>query len=162
MIAGMLGEDSIGKWQAAAIQRRREADLLLSEAQFTGAVYLLGYVAECYVKAAFFRTARYRTADAIARDERMLFEKEAKDLGLMPPREPHHIPGWARLLIHYRDTQNRPLRHGLAVELHEVVDHAYEVWRPTIRYRQLALRWQDIKPAIDAAEWLKRSYNLLY
>lgn len=161
MLPDLLGDDSVGKWQAAARQRRAEADVLLGT-QVTGAVYLLGYVVECYVKTAFFRVARFSTHDPILREDRARFEILANQLGFMPRSEPHHIPGWAQLLIHVRLEQHRPLSHRRVTELQTIVNRAYDAWRPTMRYRMLGLKREDADPLIQAADWCQRSYTSLY
>lgn len=162
MLPDLLGEDNVGKWQSAARQRRAEADVLLDDAQITGAAYLLGYVVECYVKAAFFRVAQFSTADAISREDRARFELLANQLGFMPRSEPHHIPGWAQLLIHIRLEQHRPLSHRRATELQLFVNQAYDAWRPAMRYRMLGLKREDADPLIEAANWCRNSYTSLY
>ncbi len=155
-----FGTDTVGYLQRAAVLRRADADCLFNHRRYGGALYLLGYVVECYVKAAFFRVMRFHTVDVIEDDDRRMFEKQARLLGLMS-NQPHDIAGWARFLVYKRDEQARPLGHELATNLVEQVTRVYDCWRPSIRYRGFN-SYEDVVVATECCDWLRTIYINLY
>ena len=116
MIMSRIGNESVGRWQSAAYNRRLDYESLIQQNRIDGAAYLAGYVSECYLKASVFRFYRFRTSDVIDRADWHLYEKDARQQGLMT-NAPHDIAGWARYLVWIHDNKNASLGHGLSMGL---------------------------------------------
>lgn len=156
-----LGPDTVGRLEAAASRRQGESDCLRLSGQRLGAVYLLGYSIEIRLKTAYFRVRRFNSADLIDRTDRELVEKQGRLMHLMDSGA-HDLTGWARMLVHARDDQRRPMGRVLREEMLRLVAEAASVWSPELRYRAVVLGADDENRVVAAAEWLRDNYSQLH
>ena len=119
------GEDTLGKLEAAALSRIREAEALYTAGQRLGAVYLYGYVIEISLKAAYYRVIGLIPATLIQKKlHRRPAEDAIENMKTLPahphggPLPGHHFVGWARLIEQERATPGHtPLDITLAKQL---------------------------------------------
>ncbi|MBY0524615.1 MAG: hypothetical protein K2R98_14520 [Gemmataceae bacterium] len=165
MATGSFGPDTVDDFERAAIQRFAEA-LHLANHFPGGAVYLWGYVAEMYLKAATLRLIRGGATTApIDPVERDAVEKMIKkDLKLHPNyaqlvRGQHNFLGWAHWLV-----LNKPIISGapyplqFGQDLIASAEAVYNIWDPNMRYHELAVTPAALAVVRTATEWLRSEY----
>ena len=159
-LADRLGFDTIAGFERSAPKRLEEGDFLAERYRLT-AIYLYGYAAEMILKAAYFKNLRLSPVAEIDRDTRNRAMAVARLLKLTSG-DPHDIPGWARLLVRYKEDLGR-----VAYEpkfSRKIVANAqtiYENWRPEMRYRSMSPTANNVFEVRTAAEWLIKSYPKL-
>ncbi|MDB5301392.1 MAG: hypothetical protein JWO87_3055 [Phycisphaerales bacterium] len=143
----------------AADDRYREAEALLVEHEFDGCVYLLGYAAEMWLKAACLRL-RGLSATVLVK-------------GALPPLKKwmqstvpsttftdyHDLSYLAECVFQLRLAQGRPLAVPLAVELRTlIVSGLHGEWIVDMRYRRSGLSAADAWSALSQAWWMKNNW----
>lgn len=160
-LADQLAAGSIATLEAAAPWRRQDAEVLEQKGRRGAAVYLYGYVAEIRLCAACYRIQDYASSATITDQIRKVCERDARDLHLMGS-EPHHLPGWARYLVHLRRTKNHAINRHSSDQLLAHVDDLYAQWRPRLRYKTLVPTTAQLKIVVEAVDWLDTNYNDLW
>jgi hypothetical protein len=129
----------------------------------TGAAYMLGYVAEMTLKAAFFRT-RKTPASMDTWPLRKLVLVAANNYGVRQYAAPsayHNIDALCDALAWERNSIGRPLG---AVEP-ELRRHAASIskwWTVDLRYRSGQIGEPAVRDCWAGAEWLVANYALLH
>ena len=186
-LVARLGYDTIMKLEAAADQRFREAEILVDKDEWTGAVYLFGYVAEMALGCAYLRfQEKYRKKDGeeleITLNERKVMLNQAR-LALDSAGEDQ----WAVFkrvwpkdtLKHLKRIEEPHPIYGLALLLHviisrrgssedrkplakEIVDRASAIrlnWEPKLRYRADEPSKQEFEEVRAAAKWFLKNVH---
>jgi hypothetical protein len=76
--------------------------------------------------------------------------------------EPHHLPGWAKYLVHLRQKKNHAINRHLSDSLLAYVENLYEQWRPRLRYKAVVPTPAQLKIVREAVDWLDTNYNDLW
>lgn len=156
-----LGPDTIRKFERAAEGRIDEAIVLRDAGKHLAALYLVGYSVEMALGGAYFRLLRYGPTDPITRQERQRVVAFGRLHHLMRP-EPHDIPGWARLLVHYRDSLGPTYpTTAFAILVVNKAEEVYNYWRPEMRYRNTEVTSREVNAALAVAQWFQRQYRIL-
>ncbi|MFI5378994.1 MAG: hypothetical protein ACHRHE_06845 [Tepidisphaerales bacterium] len=166
------GNDTLGKLEAAALSRMREAEALYSAGQRLGAVYLYGYVIEISLKAACYRIIGLVPGTVI---DRKLHRRPAEDAienmktlpthphgGLLPG---HNFVGWARLVEQERASPARglaPLNGSLTKQLCNWTQNAFDCWAEFLRYRANRPYNHEVQTMRNSAQWIRRNYRNLW
>ncbi|MCC7494670.1 MAG: hypothetical protein IT204_20090 [Fimbriimonadaceae bacterium] len=152
---------------AAADGRHLEA-LSLAEAQWpSGAVYLLGYVAEMHLKAAYARLVFGRAAaivewpdlvDQAKRDPAWRLLLTTKAAGGV-----HSLTLWKQLLLDARARQPglSPLPATVRQTSHDVVDWLDRNWAVELRYAAEFATMPEFEAMKMQVEWLTGAYGAL-
>jgi hypothetical protein len=153
-----LGHETISKFARSAPLRLEEGDFLSKKYPLT-AIYLYGYAAEMVLKAAYFRNLRFGLIDEIDADTRNRAMARARVNNLMT-RDPHDIPGWARLLTWEKRTLHPPA-YGPGLENQIIVQALaiYENWRPQMRYRHTTPSAVIVARVRKAASWMIENFS---
>jgi hypothetical protein len=166
------GRDSLGKLEAAAIGRMREAEALFVAGQRLGAVCLYGYVIEISLKTAYYRLIGLVPATLVDKHlHRFPAENSIKAMVGLPAHPPgptiagHNVIGWARLLHDHRSAPlpgRVPLDAKLATELHGRMQDAFNCWAEFLRYRANVPYNKEVQTMWDSARWIRRHYRELW
>jgi hypothetical protein len=166
------GRDSLGKLEAAAIRRMREAEALLAAGQRLGAVYLYGYVIEISLKTSYYRLIGLVSATLVDKQlHRFPAENTIKAMVGLPahPQGPtiagHNVIGWARLIDEYRSALlpwRVPLDANLATEMHSRMQDAFNCWAEFLRYRANLPYNREVQTMRETARWTRRHYRELW
>lgn len=147
----------------AAEDRYLEAEELLVSQRYDGAVYLLGYSVEMWLKASCLRLRGLGPATVVKAALPPL-----KTWGLtqtVPPipfGDYHDLSFFAECIIRLRSTQSRPLPPSLMSELQtHVVNGMYAEWIMDMRYRRSAITSSDAWAALSNAWWVKSNWTNL-
>lgn len=155
-----LGADTIQQFEQAAAWRFREAADYRPKRPLIS-VYLFGYSVEARLQAAVYRLSGIGVTDSVDARTRQRFMAEARQLHLMTS-EPHDLLGWCR----YLGLVRKRTQHGFAARISaELLSHGqrlYRNWRPTLRYRTLAIEGEELREVFEAAAWFRENYNLLW
>ncbi len=122
------------------------------------AIYLYGYAAEMILKAAYFKNLQFGSIDEIDRETRNRAMALAQMNGFMA-RDPHDIPGWARLLVWDKQTLHTPAYDaGFSRKFVAKAITIYENWRPQMRYRNTTPHFSKVATVRSEAKWLISNY----
>ena len=157
------GGDTLGKLEAAAARRFREAEKLFQQGERLGAVYLFGYSIEIRLKAAYYRTIGLVPGSAI-QPHRRPAEDAIRALPFFPSNaQPgHHLRGWAGLLAQTRAGTPNPLDATVASEMHQHVDAAFKCWVEYLRYRANQPYNAEVTAVRTAARWFRTNATRLW
>jgi hypothetical protein len=154
--------ETLSDMLVAADDRYREAEELLVNHQFDGAVYLLGYAAEMWLKVACMRLRGHAPTVQVK--------------GALPPLKSwmnavapavvfsgyHDLRFLAECIFHLRLTQARPLTGTLAAELRaQVVNGLHNGWIVDMRYRRSGVSASDAWSALQQSWWMKSNWLFL-
>jgi hypothetical protein len=166
------GIDTLGKLEASALLRMREAEALYAGGQRLGAVYLYGYVIETSLKTAYYRVIGLVPATLIDKGiHRGAAEDAIRHMPGLPyhlhpqsgPSPGHHVIGWARLLDQKRTAPGHvPLGPNLTAELHSRMQDVFKCWVEFLRYRANRPYNQEVQTMRDSARWIRRHYRSLW
>lgn len=165
------GVDTLGKLEAAASRRFREANVLNAKGEKLGAIYLYGYSVEIRLKAAYYRTIGLVPATII---DPNLHRKPAENLinalPLLPrhktppgPAAGHHVVGWARILEQGRLLPGRiPMDAPIVAKVKEHADNVFDCWAEFLRYRSNKPYDRELEAVVAAAKWFNANYQRLW
>ena len=147
----------------AAEDRYREAEKLIVDFEFDGAVYLLGYAAEMWLKAACLRL---QTQNPLVQVKPSLAPiknwMKAKANGV-PFTDYHDLSFFGEYLLRFRVDQGRPLAAPLSAELQShIIGGLHHEWIVDMRYRRNGLVATDAWAALLQAWWMKNNWIHLY
>ena len=123
----------------------------------TGALYLLGYVAEMLLKTAYFRIAGVPSGDDIAPSLKAASNNSAWLGGNL-----HNLRSWVALLNAIRFAQGNPwdVLTAAAVERHVLTIDSH--WRESIRYTAFAATSAELEEVLTSVDWLHNNYDTLW
>src|SRR5437016_4276672 len=128
--------DTWSELERAAISRYWDGlALALGEAGHrTGAIYLLGYVAEMLIKTAYYRV---RCIDALVnlQDELRGMPARASFLGLSWRGNKHNLESLCRLQVEERRARGQAMQPDLSVPLQRRIAVITRNWTETLRYK---------------------------
>lgn len=143
----------------AADDRYREGEELLMRGEFDGCVYLLGYAAEMWLKAACFRlqgvppTAPVKAALPALRSWMRI---QAPHVAFS---DYHDLGFFAQFVMQFRRLQGRALPLPVTTELQSrVVNGMHAEWIVDMRYRRCGLAASDAWAALLNTWWLKNNW----
>lgn len=171
-LVGRSGRDTLGKLEAAAILRMREAEALRVSGRRLGAIYLYGYVIEITLKAAYYRVIGLVPATTIDNNlHRKPAETAIKAMYGLPSHLQgrtsggHNVIGWAFLLNRERGVPapgRVALNAQLAGELHNRMQDVFTCWAEFLRYRANCPYTQEVDTMRSTARWIRRRYRNLW
>lgn len=165
------GLDTLGKLEAAASLRFREARVLHKRGEQLGAIHLYGYSVEIRLKVAYYHTIGLVSSTVI---DRRLHRRPAEvAIGLMPslphhassagPSAGHHIMGWAALLVRERAKPGRnPMDAPMAGTLQSHATNIFQCWSEILRYRANKPYNVELQVVSDAAMWFRAHAGQLW
>jgi len=123
----------------------------------TGALYLLGYVAEMLLKTAYFRINSISPSDNIAPHLRTANQHSRWRGGNL-----HNLRSWFYLLDDVRTYRGNPWSPVLVatVERHVLTVDAH--WRESLRYTSVAANDAELEETFASVDWLLANYNVLW
>ena len=130
---------------------------LASAGSETGALYLLGYVAEMLLKTACFRAVGIAAGDDIAPHLRAA-HRDARWRG----GNLHNLQSWFYLLNDVRFFQGNPWNPVLASSIERHVLTVDSHWRETLRCTPLAATDAELEETLASVDWLLAGYHLLW
>ncbi len=140
----------------AADDRYQEAEELLLSQRYDGCVYLLGYAAEMWLKAACLRLRGHGPLVQVMSALPTL-KKWMKTISpTVPFADYHDLSFFSECLARLRAQQGRPLPVALETELRgRIATGLYDEWMVDMRYRRSALTAADAWSALLNAWWMK-------
>lgn len=123
----------------------------------TGALYLLGYVAEMLLKTAYFRVISLPPSDDIGPSLRAA-NRDAHWRG----GNLHNLGSWFYLLGDIRFFQGRPWDAAQAATVERHVLTVDSHWRETLRYTFVAAETSELEEAFASVDWLLANYVVLW
>ncbi len=148
----------------AAADVRFEDGLVLAtdrDPRTTGAVYLLGYVAEMLIKVSYYQVRGVPAANDVSA-ELSAIRGRAAALGLTWTGNLHNIVNLATLLVLERMARGNPMPHGLAAEfLSRVIALSME-WSEQLRYKSVTAGEREVREVFEHVDWIHRHYALLW
>ena len=124
----------------AAEDRYQEAEDLLVQQRFDGCVYLLGYAAEMWLKAACLRLRSHSLATQVMAGLSALKSYMSLTAPAIPFSDFHDLAYFASCIAHLRRRQGHPLSLAMETELQSrVVNGLYLEWVVDMRYRRCGL-----------------------
>lgn len=145
--------ESINQYEVAAGERLLDAlAIAVAEGRSTsrGCAYLLGFVIEMVLKAAFFRVWGADHGQPVALGE------IAQSIGRKRPRggEGHDLKMLRDALVAQRRSRGLVLDAALTAELVDRIDRAAAIWSVDLRYDGRPLKVADIGTMFDDATWV--------
>jgi len=163
-LATRIGEDTIGKMEAAARRRYAEASRLVANEPL-GAIYLFGYTVEIRLKTAYYRIIGIRP-DVPLDKERAAAERQIRAFPVRATSRPagHDTRGWARLVEHARATTTgaKPLAPSFLATMNGHADDVADCWTEILRYRANKPYNKELAAVLKAARWFKRNHSRLW
>lgn len=163
------GGDTLGKLEAAARMRFREAEKLYAAGEPLSAIYLYGYSVEIRLKVAYYRmkglVRRSSITDRLRRDAEREVTRLLKATSPPPPVGPtgHHVMGWTFLVQATRGATGRtPLAVEFVRKLHEHVDTISTCWSVDLRYRANRPYNDEVQGVCAAARWFRVNAGRLW
>jgi hypothetical protein len=153
--------DTVAEFEAAALQRLNEAELLLKRSRDLAAIYLYGYSVEMRIKAVYFRNARTQPQLAlpITKTDRQNAAKMWTTLGLSVRPDGHHIAGWAELAVAARATTPNPYPVGFGNDIVNNAASLYLIWRETLRYWSIIPLNTELRTVRSIARWFASHHS---
>lgn len=134
-----------------------------SEPMRTGAIYLLGYVAELIIKCAYFRL-RGVAALADVGPELKFAPRRAGTIhgGFTWKGNLHSIQNWASLLIIERRERGKPLPAPTHVSFLTEVSAIVAEWSEILRYKDAAATDNEFHNMFQSVDWLRMNCRQLW
>lgn len=126
--------DSVSEFEAASVERLRDAHVLHKRSRDLAAVYFYGYSVEMRVKAAYFRSAGFTAVTPITKADRDHATALFATLGLPSRPGQHDISGWTNLAVAARVTTPAAYPISFGTEMVNRATEVYLIWRETLRY----------------------------
>ena len=146
-----------------ADDRYREAEQLILAQEFEGAIYLLGYAAEIWLKAACMLLQGHKNTTLVKSTLAPLRKWMQSVSPTVPFTDYHDLAFFAEAILQLRLHIGRPLAAGLAADLQtQVVRGLQDEWIVDMRYRRSGLTATDAWPALAQTWWVKNNWiNLI-
>lgn len=144
---------------AAALERYWDGLTLATEAtgnRSLGAIYLLGYVAEVYLKVAFYRASGFLPADSV---NRKLIESHR---AWTKKKNLHDLVALCQLVIDQRRLVGDPLDPIFASQLVLNARALAAHWREFLRYRSEPAQETELREVSQSVEWLLAQRSQLW
>jgi hypothetical protein len=133
-------------------------DLATSEAgRHTGAIYVLGYVAEMVLKVAVFRLHGVPPYADLSPHRRGILNTYST----RRRRNLHDLEVWAEVLIDLRAIRGIPLDPGFAAQLRINVAVLVSHWKEGLRYRHTQATSRELREVFEGIDWLFTNRSLL-
>ena len=148
----------------AAARHRYLDGLLLATSdreRLTGAMYLLGYVAEILVKTAYYRLRGVRPFDDVA-DELHGMRNRARTLGFPWQGNWHNLESLAGLLVVERAATGSPMEPLFAAEFQARAASVGGHWSEILRYKEAATFESELDEVFESVEWLVANHAQLW
>jgi hypothetical protein len=146
----------------AAEDRYREAEELLVNHEFDGAVYLLGYSAEMWLKAACMRLRGHGPLTPVKGTLAPLKNWMRSASPSVTFSDCHDLSYFSECIVALRLSQGRPLVGTLLTDLRlQIANGLYFEWIVDMRYRRSGLSAVDGWLALSQAWWIKHNWAKL-
>jgi len=166
VLRDQLGDipETIFEFQRAAEDRYWESLSLFTEGYFGGGIYLMGYVAEMLLKAAYFSFCGEPLTASIGPMLAPAWRRGCTDFPdsfSLQNRDYHNLDFWSRLLREERRRQGMSLPFHVDVEYQYQTGCLFMTWWAEMRYRHDAATLSDAEAAMESVNWLRRYYSRL-
>ena len=152
--------ETISDMILAADDRYLEAEELLLLHQYDGSVYLFGYAAEMWLKAACFRMRAIGPNEHVKEALGPLKQWMKQSAPTVQFTDFHDLSFYANCIWELRAAQGRPLSIVLSTEMRvRIVAGLYEEWIVDMRYRRAGLVVDDAWNAMQSAWWMKTNWT---
>lgn len=143
----------------AAQDRYLEGEELLLQHRFDGSVYLFGYAAEMWLKAACLRLRAIGPTGHVKSALGPLKQWMKQSAPGVNFTDFHDLSFYANCIWELRAALGRPLSIVLSTEMRvRIVDGLHEGWIVDMRYRRAGLAVDDAWNAMQSAWWLKTKW----
>ncbi len=161
-------DESLRNLKEAAVMRYLEGEDLIRTGSPVGAVYLLGYAAEIWLKTAFFSYLP-ETEDLESHIKRIKRDERESSTGAFKPSlakqyeaefmmDDLHSPRfWADLLIRMRAIEGKNLPLDLALELSVRMNRLHLNWWTGLRYQDIHPDFEYVYDVWDDVTWIYRN-----
>jgi hypothetical protein len=155
--------DTWSELEAAAHLRYFDGlQLATSERErLTGALYMLGYVAEILVKTAYYRFRRLGPTDDVAGELKGMSAR-ARVLGFDWQGNRHNLESLAALLVFERDAAGAPMDLVEATEFQSRVAAIGAHWSEMLRYKDIEAVQAELTEVFEDVEWLVTNHRQLW
>jgi hypothetical protein len=154
-----LNPETVSDMLLAAEDRYREAEELLVTQEFDGAVYLLGYAAEIWLKAACLNLRGHGPVLPVKAALAPLKKWMATTAPSVVFNDYHDLGFLAECVIRLRDSLGRPLSNTQVTELRmHIANGLHNEWIVDMRYRRSGLLATDAWAALLQAWWMKTNW----
>jgi hypothetical protein len=143
----------------AADDRFEDAETLLVERRFDAAVYMFGYAAEMWLKAACLRLRGLGPTSPVKPGLAALRYWMKVTVPVVAFTDYHDLSFFAQSILSLRSSLGRPLPLPLAVDLQSrVINGLYPEWIVDMRYRRTNLAAADAWAALNNTWWVKMNW----
>jgi len=161
--------ETILEVETAAHDRLVDTLGLIVEAQYHGAVYIAGYVAEILLKTAWVRftgglgsTLLYSSFASAPLRLNHLYSVHRPGI-VVPAKESFHsIQFWRDLLILERASAGNPYTRAFEGVLVLNTDQLYDLWWVEARYRHNDATLLEATTAYDLTDWVLKNHSALW
>jgi hypothetical protein len=157
--------DSWGEMEQAAEERHIDGLCLATsdDRRSTGAIYLLGYVAEILIKLAYYRVRGLARNDPVAGELRDM-RNRAQLLGSpwTGGQSRHQVQDLAYLLVYERRARGRALDPYFAQVLQGHAQTIAAHWSEVLRYRDVTATDGELADLYRSVDWLLVNSVLLW
>ncbi len=123
----------------------------------TGAIYLLGYVAEMFLKTAYFQIIGVPNSHNIGSHL-----QGARTHASWRGGNLHNLRSWVVLLNNVRSIQGKPWNAVTAATIERHVLTIDSHWRESLRYTSFAATGAELDEVFASVDWLRFNYDLLW
>jgi hypothetical protein len=152
----ILHPETLQSFMLAADERYFDATELLVLGRTTGAVYLVGYVAEMLLKHAALRLGNVRPGDEVGALMGPAMKWARRLLPTIDPEGKHSLWFWAHFVRRKRREQGRALDHRIDAELVRRMRRLHGNWMFNLRYCDVAASAVEAKTAFEDVSWLRK------
>jgi hypothetical protein len=157
--------ECIREFRASAIQRFQDAMALAGNDRRTGAIYLWGYSAEMFLKAAYFSVIGISDSDALTWAGHLLpaMDRGKNVFTIAWPNsgKGHNVRAWSELLVQERIFRSVPFPNPFALDVQRQGQRIGQLWNETLRYHKNVAYMHEVTQVRQAAEWLLVNSDLL-
>ena len=156
--------ETILGFEAAAEEKYEDGFSLMASPSPGNGVYLMGYVAEMLLKAAYFRFQGLPDADPLTFHHLKQARQDAKNLyGVTADDDHFHgVDFWGELVTQARRHKNLPLSLSVEQELDQRTKRLAQNWFVEMRYFSLKISLKDVEAVLDDVVWIKSHYEELW
>ena len=160
--------ETVEEMQKAAQARLQEGEALVALGYWDGGIYLLGYVAEMTLKAAYCRLDPTLTSTTVVKDVFGVAAGQWRSLfRTSPPRNhTHDVLFWEVILDQQRQTHHKPAFAAASPRVSLILSRCVQIvgrhWDVEMRYQPLKASEQDALAVRLAVRWLFANQHLLW
>jgi hypothetical protein len=163
LVARLSTHDTRSELERAAWERYWDGVTLATDAgvRSTGAIYLLGYVAQVTLKSAYYRVRQVPATQDLSAELRGL-RARATVLGVNWQGNWHNLDSLARLLVTERRVREQAMDPMFEATFQGHVRVVSLNWTETLRYKDTRAESPEVEAVYDSTDWLLINYENLW